>query len=423
MAKTIIKVFVILLSITSFSRMAGADEIINWDECVSEAKKNHPDLASAAEKIKGAKATKEITRSATLPQVTGTASESTSNNSAIGSGTSTDYEYGGSIQQLLFDGFKTSYSLSSNERTIEAFNYNYYVVSSNVRLQLRTAYANLLASQELIKVTQEIADRRKQTLDLVKLRYEGGREHKGSLLTSEADFAKAVYGVNQAKRNIYLSQRKLIRALGRKTFFPYLAVGGLDVKDTNLIRPDFEKLCEITPSLQQLIFQKEAARFSLKSAKAGFFPQVYVTGTESNADTDSFPRQNQWSLGTSLTWPLFDGGNTIATVQKARATLNQAEADEKSGRDSVVLTLSNTWTELQNAVENVAVQKKVLDAAEIRARIATAEYSIGLLTYDNWIIIEDNLVSAKTNFVNTQLAALLAEANWVQAKGGTLDYD
>ena len=69
------------------------------------------------------------------------------------------------------------------------------------------------------------------------------------------------------------------------------------------------------------------------------------------------------------------------------------------------------------------VPPKVLTAAQERAKIAEAQYSIGLVSYNDWIIIENNLVSAKTSFVNAQLAALVAEANWVQAKGGTLDYD
>ncbi|MFA6320311.1 MAG: TolC family protein [Candidatus Omnitrophota bacterium] len=442
MIKRYIKVAVTAFIYVLFSTtVALAEEPqISWDDCVREAKRQHPDLVSAFEKIKQAKASKEITRSAVLPQITGTAAENTSNGVGVTSSgssgqgvtslqgggesaSSTRYEYGADLQQLLFDGFKTSYTLSSNQRSIEASRYNYDVTSSNIRLQLRTAYSNLLAAQELVKVTEEIEGRRKQNLELVRLRYEGGREHRGSLLTSEADLAQAVYDVNQAKRNVYLAQRQLMKELGARKFVPFTAMGALEVREAEHVRPDFEKLSDTTPLLRQLIEKKEAAKFDLKSAKAGFFPQIYLTAGESNSNTDAFPDQNQWSLGTSLSLPIFDGGNTIATVQKAKATLGQAEADERSGRDGVIYTLSNTWTQLQNNIENTTVQAKVLEAAEVRARIAEAEYSIGLLIYDNWIIIENALVAAKKVFVNAKLNAMIAEANWVQAKGGTLDYD
>ena len=443
-----IKLLSILLAVSCcVLDKAMADDAITWQECVKQAKLQHPDLVSAKEKVNESLAAKEITRSEVLPQITGNAAESTSNGIGVsssgssgqgvtsiqgtgsggngqgGNGPNTRYTYGATLQQLLFDGFKTSFSLSSDQRNIEASRYNYDVTSSNIRLRLRTAYANLLAAQELVKVTEEIEARRKQNLELVKLRYEGGREHKGSLMTSEADLAQAVYSVNQAKRNIYLAQRQLIKELGRKAFTPFMVAGDLGVKDAEPNRPDFEKLCETTPLLQQLVELKEAARFGLKSAKAGFYPQIFMNAGESNSNTNSFPDQNQWSIGTTLTWPIFDGGNTIATVRQAKATLGQTEADERSGRDGVIVTLSNTWTQLQNAVENVGVQQKVLAAAQERAKIAEAEYSIGLVSYNDWVIIENNLVSAKTTFVNAELNSLIAEASWIQAKGGTLDYD
>ena len=225
---------------------AMADDAIAWQECVKQAKLQHPDLVSAKEKVNESLAAKEITRSAVLPQITGNVAENTSNGIGVnasgssgqgitslqggsgsgGNGPNTRYTYGVNLQQLLFDGFQTSFSLSEDQRTIEAFRYNYDVISSNIRLRLRTAYATLLSAQELVKVTEEIEARRRQSLALVKLRYESGSEHKGSLLKSEADLAQAIYGVNQAKRNIYLAQRQLIKELGRNTFTPFLATGG-----------------------------------------------------------------------------------------------------------------------------------------------------------------------------------------------------
>jgi len=417
---------------------AGAEESLVWNDCVKEAKRQHPDLLSAFEKVKQNKAAKEVTRSATLPQLTGNLSETTNKNADLtttGGGTistasakrenpaKTTYEYDITGQQLLFDGFKTSYNLSAAERTISSSRYNYDVTSSNIRLNLRTAFANLLSAQELLRVTEEIEGRRKQNLELVKLRYEGGREHRGSLLTSEADHAQAVYEVNQAKRSIYLSQRRLTRQLGRSVFSPIIAQGGLEVQNPERIRPDFEKLAADAPLLRQLIAQKEAARFGVKSAYAGLYPTIYANGSLGNTNVDAFPDKNQWSIGTSLAFPFFDGGNTLASINKAKAVLGQADEDERSGRDGVIFTLSNTWTSMQDTFENVEVQREYLKATEERAKIARAQYSIGLMSYDNWIIIENSLVSTKKSFVTAQTSALVAEANWIQAKGGTLDYD
>ena len=187
--------------------------------------------------------------------------------------------------------------------------------------------------------------------------------------------------------------------------------------------PNFENIAETNPLLRQLIAQMEAAKFGLKSAYANLCPQIFASGSMGNTNTRWFPDKNQYAIGTSVTFPLFDGGNRIASIDKAKGALGQSTADERSGRNGVIYTLSNTWTQLQNAIDNVVVQLKALDAAKERAKISEAEYSIGLLLYDNWIIIENNLVTAKKSYISAQNAALVAEANWVQAKGGTLDYD
>jgi outer membrane protein TolC len=77
----------------------------------------------------------------------------------------------------------------------------------------------------------------------------------------------------------------------------------------------------------------------------------------------------------------------------------------------------------QNAIDNLLVQEKFMSAAEERAKISTAQYSTGLIDFDAWTIIEDNLVSTKKNQVQARAAVLLAEAQWRQAQGGGFEHD
>jgi outer membrane protein TolC len=412
--------FMSCLIFTILTIQAGAAEVLTWEDCVKEALENHPDLVSAQEDIRQAKADKNITRSAMLPQVT-------SRMSATKSQTSTRketnaYSYSVNGEQLVFDGLRTPFDIGSASETLNAQMYKYAVESSNIRLNVRNAFVTLLRGQELIYLTEEIGNRRKQNLELVRLRYEAGREHKGALLTAEADLAEAQFEVSQAKRNLSLAQRELTKELGRKKKVPIEVKGDFHIKEVIRETPDFEALADTTPFLKELIARKEAARFDLKSAGADFFPQVYLNGSYGKSNSDWPPKDSEWSTGLSLSFPIFEGGSRIAQVSKARSQFKQAQAYERSGRDSVILTLEETWINLQDAIDSVSVQKKYLDAAQERAKIASAQYSTGLITFDDWIIIEDNLVNAQKDFLNTHVNLLLAEAEWIQAKGGTLEY-
>jgi len=419
--RIIIRGTIIILFFGFLLHNTYAEEVMTWEDCVREAGKNHPDLISTAEKLKQAQADKAITQSAILPQIS---SEVSGKRSKTATKSETDtYSYSVTGKQLLFDGFKTSSDVGAASETIKASQYDYAVTSSDVRLNLKTAFAGLLRAQELVSITKDIASRRKQNLELVKLRYEAGREHKGSLLTAEADLAQAELEVTQAKRNVALAQRQLIKELGREKFTPIKVTGNFETTEIDRNKPDFEYLTDNTPFLKELIAKKEAARFGLKSAKADFFPQVYLNGSLGKSASDWPPDGEQWSAGLSLSFPIFEGGSRIAKVSKAKAELNQAQADERSGHDSVIFTLEEAWTEFQDAIDKISVQRKYLGAAEERAKIANAQYSTGLISFDDWIIIEDNLVSTKKSFLDSRANMLVAEANWIQAKGGIFEYE
>ncbi|MCM8797080.1 MAG: TolC family protein [Candidatus Omnitrophica bacterium] len=407
--------------ISSLPLCSRADEAISWQECVKEAAKNHPDLIAAEESIKQSEAVKKITASALYPQITADISASTVKNSG---GVSSDtYSYGISGSQLVFDGIKTIDKLKAAGEDIKAAKQSFRFTSSEIRLRLRTAFINLLNAQELVNITQQICDIRRGNLELVALRYASGLEHRGALLTAEADLANAEYQLAQAKRRLVTSQRKLIKEMGRKEFAPITVKGDFQVKEDTLKEQDFEAIANRHPSLHQIIAQQNSAAFSLKAAYANFLPVLSGSAGVNKTGKHWNSADEQWNAGLTLSLPIFEGGLRAAQISQAEALLNQLKAKERSARDVIILNLQQTYANLQDALENVRVQYKVLVASEERSKIAQAQYSIGLLSYDNWTIIEDNLVSAKISYLNAQTGALLAEANWIQAKGETLEYD
>ncbi|MDD4899604.1 MAG: TolC family protein [Candidatus Omnitrophica bacterium] len=416
--------FVFILFLFCLYCRAGAEEQLSWHDCIREAAKNHPDLIAAQEQVVQSQAAKDITASGLYPQVDATLDASTGRTSSGGSGSTSDsYNYGVSGTQLIFDGTKTINNVRAASETIKASQENFQFTSVTVRLRLRTAFVNLLKAQEALKITQEIYDIRRGNLELITLRYESGLEHKGALLTAEADLASAQYGIDQAKRSVETAQRQLVKEMGRKQFSPMLVKGDFTVRNDARTKPDFETIVKKNPSLQQIIAQKNSAQFGLKAAYAQFFPSLTGSAGANKNGAHWEPKGDQWNLGLGLSVPIFEGGLRIAQVSQAKAQVKQLEENERSTKDSLVLSLQQTWAALQDAMENVEVQRKSLIATEERSKIAQAQYSIGFLTFDNWTIIEDNLVSAKNTYLNSEANALLAEANWIQAKGDTLEYE
>lgn len=422
MAHKYFKIFLafFLLLFVSFNK-ATAEEILTWQDCIKEAAKNHPDLIAAEEVVKQSEANKKITASTLFPQINSSLSTSTAKTSTSSSSTNT-YAYGATGAQLLFDGIKTINNVKAASENINAAQQNYRFTSSEVRLNLRSAFINLLKAQELIQVAQEIVKIRRDNLVLITLRYSSGLEHKGALLTAQANLAEANFELSQAKRSVMFSQRQLTKELGRREFTPMFVKGDFAVQETAKEEPSLETLAKNHPSLLQLLAKENAAAFGIKSAYANFSPQLSGNAGVDKTGNSWPPRNNQWNLGLSMTMPIFEGGLRFAQVSLAQAIYNQAKETERSAKDKIIVNLEQTWVTLQDALETVEVQKESLAAAEERSKIAEAQYSIGFIAFDNWIIIENDLVKSKRDFLNAQASALAAEANWIQAKGETIEY-
>ncbi len=416
-------ILILLFLLIYSSNKLTAEEILSWEDCIKEAAKNHPDLIAAGEVVKQSEASKKITASTLYPQVNSNLSASTARTDTGTSNTTGDtYTYGVTGTQLLFDGTKTINNVKSASENITAAKQSFRFTSATVRFRLRSAFVNLLKAQESLRITEEIFNIRRANLELITLRYESGQEHKGALLTAEANLAQAQFDISQAKRGVEVARRQLVKEMGRMQLTLMQVKGDFEVKDAEKVKPDFVAIAKNNPSLQQIIAQKNAADFSLKSTYANFSPTLSGQAGANKTGSRWSPQNDQWNLGLTLSMPIFEGGLRFAQVSLGKSLLNQLRENERSTKDSAVLTLEQTWAALQDAMENVEVQRKSLIAAEERSKIAEAQYSIGFISFDNWTIIEDNLVSAKLSFLNAQANALLAEANWIQAKGETIEY-
>lgn len=427
------KYYVFLAFLLAVSPVNAEDlyvRTLSWSDCVSYARKNHPDLQSSIEKINQAKAGAGVTRSSILPEIDGNASVSrsrssyeTGNQGGASSITKDSYSYSVSGQQLLFDGFKSIYDIKSANSIVEQSRYSYEVTSSQIRFNLRSAYVQLLKFQESIKISKEILELRKKNLELVKIRYDAGREHRGSLMTAQANMAQAESDLAQAGRNILLAQRRLMKEMALREYINIRINEDMTAVNADKAKPDFNVLAMRNPSLQVMSQQIKAAEYNVKSAKLDYSPKIYATGSIGRTDSKFPPDNNAWSVGVQATLPIIQGGKQYYTASRAEASYRQLIADEKSTRDSVIVLLEQSWVNWQNSLDVLEVQQRYLRAAEERAKIAEAQYSMGIIIFDNWIIIENDLVSSKKSYLDAESAAMTAEATWIQAKGETLDYD
>jgi outer membrane protein TolC len=414
-------VFAALFFTVCFSAVSA--EELTWQQCVDEALANNPGLIAAKASLDRARANSWTTFGNALPQVSVSGGYGKSGTEPLGGPFSYGESYSANLsaRQMVFDGLKTFQNMLKAGEDVKASEMSYKEASASARMQLVQAYAGLMKAQELVKISGEILGLRKKQLADIKLRYQAGREHKGSLLSVEADLMQAESDNSQARENLGLAKKSLANTLGRTTEEGLAVKTDFSAATDPAITPDFEKLYDENPGLLMLVAQKNAAANSAGAAISAFLPSISVSAGVGRS-AGSLPLEDtHWSIGVNASMSLFDSGILIAQSCAAQASLKQAEALLKQGQLDTMLSLKQAWQDYKNASDNLAVQKKYLQANDERAKISDAQYRNGLLTFDNWTIIQNSLVSSRKSYLNAQAGLLTAEAAWIKAKGGTLE--
>ena len=406
---------------------AWAAEPLTWQDCVGLAAEQNPDLVAAREQVAAAEAGTRVARSALLPQLSvgGQAGHSeggqagqTEEGHVRGDAAGQD-PYGLTVgaTQSLYSGGEKRANVRVAEATLIETEAGADLSAVETTYQVRTAFVNLLYTQEQTELLRKIRDRRANNSEMVELRYEGGLEHKGSLALSQAALYEADVDLKQAWRKAGTAQEVLRRAIGIREGATDLRIAGeidgFQVPDA----VDTAELARRTPEYQQAIASRQGAEAELKIARSGFLPSVDLDSSAGRYGDEGSFENDRWSVGLKLTFPFWPGGVNVHEYRKAKANLAEAEATVLGTENTLVADLAQTLVDLSNAAEDVLVQRRQLEASELRAEISREQYTNGLLGFENWDIIENDLIAKRKRLLDAQRDALLAEAAWWRKSG------
>ena len=395
----------------------NAPAALTLGDCLAEAARHQPDVAAAREAVLRAEFQYRAALSAFLPQLSANAGASrlggpvngpTDNNFATTLQAEESLYTGGHDTALLAQrGYERDMARAQLALTLAQFSYT-----------VRSAFIQQIYNSALITLSTEIVKRRSGNVDLVSLRYDGGREHKGSLLRMQAILSQAQFDVQSAQRAFSVARQRLAAALGRDV--PVLAVQGQLAGAPLTSLPDYAKLAADVPDV--LIAQAQAKAFheGVRVAKSEYLPTLSAVASYTRSDDVFFPQADGWTVGVQLNYPFFPGGRNIQDVHTAQSDERRYAQLLRSQWNQAQVDLKQAFNDWQDAVEQLRVQQEFLQAAELRAEIARNQYALGLLTFDSWDIIENDLIAQQRAEIAARRGTILAEAAWEKARGVSL---
>lgn len=410
-----------LMVAAALSARAETPVALDWEAGVREATAGNPELRAARANLDAAGYNEQGAYSGYLPQLSaGTSYTDTSGSATLPTTTTTglgsSYSASVSLSQNLFSGFQDRARIDQGAANREASEVNLTAAKAKLSQDIKTAFAGLKYAQDNVTLTASIVRRLEENVRLVELRFESGRENKGSFLLTKASLAQARYEHLQAGQALTSGQAQLAKVLGRGEPGELEVRGEVPLSEPDTT-PDFRRLVLQAPDFRQAAAQEKSAVAGVTLARSGFYPNLSLSGSVSRAGSDWFPEAERRSVGVNLTVPLYSGGKDYFATKSAVSSLEVAASNRDSAERQLLVRLKQAYAGYVESTVKLKVDGEFFEAATARAEIARSKYNNGLMSFDDWDRIETDLIQRSKNLLQSQRDRVAAEAAWEQAQG------
>ncbi|WP_199100959.1 efflux transporter outer membrane subunit [Dyella sp. ASV21] len=293
-------------------------------------------------------------------------------------------------------------------------------LSTNVaRAYVQLAYA--YAQQDVAKAERERANTARQ---LTQQRVAAGLDNQLQLKQSDAEVASADQQLVAANRAIDAARSSLSVLLGKGPD------RGLDITRPQMLAPASLSVpanvsVDLLGHRADLVaarWQVEAAGKEIKVAKTQFLPNVSISAMAGVAAAGGInPLQlpaRFYTVGPSVSLPIFDGGRLRANLSAKDAQYDQAVAQYNQALVMAVNQVADDYNAVQSAQDQVAAQQRALDAASQAWQLAEQRYKAGVGSYLEALIVRQQLLTAQQRMAALQTQQIDLSVQLIQALGG-----
>jgi multidrug efflux pump len=305
---------------------------------------------------------------------------------------------------------------------------NYYGVLLTLQSDVAVNYFSIRALDAEIATVNGTVNLRKEQVQLVRSRFDGGIGSDLDVARAETELATTeAESASLAQRRAELENAIAILAGKNPSTFSLAA-------NTNSWSPQPPEipaglpadLLERRPDVAEAERQLASANAHIGIAKAAFFPVLTLTGSGGflSGDIDSLFKWDSrtWSIGPSLSLPLFAGGRNRANLQRSKAAFEESVALYRQRVLVAFGEVENSLSGIHYLDVQAEAQQRAVTNARRAADLATDRYRSGIVSYLE--VVDASREALQSERANAQLNGqrLIASVQLIKALGGGWGY-
>jgi multidrug efflux system outer membrane protein len=302
---------------------------------------------------------------------------------------------------------------------------DYYGILLALQSDVAQNYFGLRALDAEMATVAGTVDLRKEQVKLVRSRFEGGIGNELDVARAETELATTEAEVASLARRRTELENALAILLGNNPALFRLPVAS----STNWspVPPQIPAglpadLLERRPDVSQAERLLASANARIGVAKAAFFPVVTLTasGGYLSGELDNLFSWDSrvWSIGPSISLPIFAGGRNRANYRRSQAAFEEAVARYRQQVLVAFGDVENSLSGIRHLADQSAAQERAVAQARRAADIATQRYRSGIVAYIE--VIDANRDALQTERASDQLMGqrLITTVQLIKALGG-----
>jgi outer membrane protein TolC len=317
------------------------------------------------------------------------------------------------LVQTIYQGGRLTSALHSSRLVREQAVFQYETVVQDTLLAVRTAYYQVLLTEQQVAVHQASVELLTEQLTNTQRRFAAGAVAQFDVLRAEVELADEKPQLIGAQDDFRLAKNDLATILGCNLptnicdDIPLQLTGKLEAEPWSLDLPNsLAQSIDRRPELGALQKEVQLRAEEVKVAKSGYKPVVSLFGGYTDRSS-SYRSDPLWTVGGPLvgaeaSWDIFDGNLTRGKVMEARGLLAKADINLEAGARRIHSEVRSAYSSLVRAREVLESQQKVQEKAEEALRLADSRYQAGSSTQLDVLTAQTSLTQART----TQIAAL-----------------
>ena len=315
--------------------------------------------------------------------------------------TSTEVSF--TIQQILFDGFRTLENINQQHATNKSLSYETDVLTRDVILEVVTAYLNILQGQKTLRAQERLVDRISDLVSKIELQFEAGAASKTELDYASSRLLFAQSQLTNVRSTLNDSISELESQTGALPEFVTLEPEFLYAQKTELQsylnymfknNADFKANQYKKRALEHKYYTEEAARYPSFNAQVG--------GKQTTDDGGASGMYREFEASVKMSYKIFDGHLLDATQDKIMSQMRELEYTDLTLAKDLRRDAEQLYNQLESVEDNLRINADEIATNEVLQALNRKNFESGSIDIIELIEGEERLVdslSRKYGFV------------------------